>query len=126
MAMDFASRMAEEKIKQAIRDGELDDLPGKGKKQELEDLSAIPEDMRTSYLMMKNSGYLPDEVRLQKELISLQEMMDLAKDPEQKEGYRKQLSEKEIQLRMLMEKKNMNKNSGFRKYSGKINKRFGI
>ncbi len=124
--MDFASRMAEEKIKQAIRDGELDDLPGKGKKQELEDLSAIPEDMRTSYLMMKNSGYLPDEVRLQKELISLQEMMDLAKDPEQKEGYRKQLSEKEIQLRMLMEKKNMNKNSGFRKYSGKINKRFGI
>ncbi|WP_371069239.1 DnaJ family domain-containing protein [Sediminibacillus sp. JSM 1682029] len=124
--MDFASRMAEEKIKQAIRDGELDALPGKGKKQELEDLSAIPEDMRTSYLMMKNSGYLPDEVRLQKELVSLQEMLDLAKDPEQKEGYRKQLSEKEIQLRMLMEKKNMNKNSGFRKYSGKINKRFGI
>ncbi|WP_161993097.1 DUF1992 domain-containing protein [Sediminibacillus terrae] len=124
--MDFASRMAEEKIQQAIHDGELDDLPGKGKKQELEDLSAIPEDMRTSYLMMKNSGYLPDEVRLQKELVSLQEMMDLAKDPEQKEGYRKQLSEKEIQLRMLMEKKNMNKNSGFRKYSGKINKRFGI
>ncbi|SDM69936.1 DUF1992 domain-containing protein [Sediminibacillus halophilus] len=120
--MDFASRMAEEKIQQAIRDGELDNLPGKGKKQDLEDLSAIPEDMRTSYLMMKNSGYLPDEVRLQKELVSLQEMMDLAKNPEQKEGYRKQLSEKEIQLRMLIEKKNMNKNSGFRKYSGKITK----
>ncbi|WP_053217214.1 DnaJ family domain-containing protein [Virgibacillus senegalensis] len=124
--MDFASRMAEEKIQQAIRDGELDNLPGKGKRQELEDLSAIPEDMRTSYLMMKNSGYLPDEVRLQKELISLQEMVDLAKNPEQKEGYRKQLSEKELQLRMLIEKNNMKKSSGFRKYSGKINKRFGI
>ncbi|QTM98321.1 DUF1992 domain-containing protein [Sediminibacillus dalangtanensis] len=124
--MDFASRMAEEKIQQAIRDGEFDNLPGKGKKQELEDLSAVPEDMRTSYLMMKNSGYLPEEIRLQKELVSLQEMLDLAKNPEQKEGYRKRLSEKEIQLRMLVEKKNLNKNSGFRKYSGKITKRFGI
>lgn len=31
--MDFVSIMSEEKIKQAIRDGEFDNLPGKGNRK---------------------------------------------------------------------------------------------
>ncbi|WP_077624321.1 DnaJ family domain-containing protein [Sediminibacillus massiliensis] len=124
--MDFASRMAEERIRQAIKDGEFDNLPGEGKRLELEDLSAIPEDMRTSYLMMKNSGYLPEEVRLKKELITLEDMIASCKDPEQKESYKKQLTEKEIQLRIALEKRNLKKSNAYQKYSSKIHKRFGI
>ncbi|SDK35315.1 DnaJ family domain-containing protein [Sediminibacillus albus] len=124
--MDFASRMAEEKIQEAIRKGDLDNLPGRGKRLHLEDLSAIPEDMRTSYLLMKNSGYLPEEVRLKKELLSLQQMIDLSEDPDQKAEYQNKLSQKEIQLKLMLEKQNVQKTNSFHKYSSKIYNRFGI
>ncbi|WP_138417961.1 DUF1992 domain-containing protein [Aquibacillus sediminis] len=124
--MDFASRMAEEKIQQAIRDGELDHLEGKGKPLQLEDLSGMPEDMRMSYHMMKNAGYLPEEVKLNKELISLKDMIAACKDEEEKQKYQKKLTEKELQYRLLMDKRNLSKSPAFKKYSGKINRLFGI
>lgn len=123
--MDFASRMAEEKIQQALKNGDFDNLPGKGKPQQLEDLSAMPPDMRMSYLMMKNSGYLPEEVAVRKEIVSLEELIDLCKDPEEKERHRKKLSEKELKWRMMMEKKSLAGNRTARKYRHKINRMFG-
>ncbi len=122
--MDFISNMAEEKIKQAIRDGELDKLPGKGKPLNLEDISKVPEDMRMSYHMMKNSGYLPEEVKLNKELVSLRELIASCEDKDEKEKYEKKLTEKEIHYRMLIEKRNFSKTSVFKQYQGKINNLF--
>ncbi|WP_235988791.1 DnaJ family domain-containing protein [Aquibacillus kalidii] len=116
--------MAEEKIKQAIRDGELDKLPGKGKPLNLEDISKVPEDMRMSYHMMKNSGYLPEEVKLNKELVSLRELIASCEDKDEKEKYEKKLTEKEIHYRMLIEKRNFSKTSVFKQYQGKINNLF--
>ncbi|WP_407270827.1 DUF1992 domain-containing protein [Radiobacillus sp. PE A8.2] len=117
--------MAEEKIKEAIRDGQLDHLPGKGKPLQLEDLSAIPEDMRTSYHMMKNSGYLPEEVRLNKELVSLRDLIAACEDGGERENYKKKLTEKELHYKLLMEKRKLTTGTG-RKYRSKINQRFGL
>ncbi|WP_429756425.1 DnaJ family domain-containing protein [Bacillus sp. S10(2024)] len=39
--MDIFSILAEERIRQAMKDGEFEDLPGKGKSLALEDLSRI-------------------------------------------------------------------------------------
>ncbi|MBM7572412.1 DnaJ family domain-containing protein [Aquibacillus albus] len=123
--MDFVSLMAEEKIKKAIEEGDLDNLPGKGKPLKLEDISAIPEDLRTSYHMMKNSGYLPEEVKVNKELVSLRELINACKDDTEKAELEKKLTEKELQFKLLMEKTKRNQTSAYRKYSGKINKLFG-
>lgn len=123
--MDFASRMAEEKIQKAIQEGQFENLPGKGKPLELEDLSGMPQDMRMSYLMMKNSGYLPEEVRVRKEIVSLEEMIEICKDPEERERHKKKLSEKELKWKMMMEKNTMSTNRSARKYRNKINRLFG-
>ncbi len=125
MVVDYVSTMAEEKIKEAIRDGQLDHLPGKGKPLQLEDLSAIPEDMRTSYHMMKNSGYLPEEVRLNKELVSLRDLIAACEDGGERENYKKKLTEKELHYKLLMEKRKLTTGTG-RKYRSKINQRFGL
>ncbi|UFT99999.1 DUF1992 domain-containing protein [Radiobacillus kanasensis] len=124
--MDFVTLMAEEKIKKAISEGKLDNLEGKGKPLKLEDLSSIPEDMRTSYLMMKNSGYLPEEVKLNKELVQLRELIRCCEDPDQLAEHKKRLSEKEMHYDMLMEKRKLNSSTAFKRYSGKIRNRLGL
>lgn len=125
--MDFFSIMAEENIKKAIEDGQLDNLPGKGKPLKLENLDHVPEELRSSYHMMKNSGYLPEEVKVNKELVSLRELMKAAKSDSEKEDIKKRITEKEIQYELMLEKRKMSQSSAFKRYSGKIsNKLFGI
>ena len=46
---DILSKIAEQKIREAQERGEFDDLPGKGKPLDLEDLSGVPEEMRMAY-----------------------------------------------------------------------------
>ncbi len=49
--------IAEEKIRQAIRNGDLDHIPGKGKPLQLEDLSMVPPELRMSYKILKKRGH---------------------------------------------------------------------
>ncbi|WLR58348.1 J-domain-containing protein [Guptibacillus hwajinpoensis] len=83
--MDFAWLVAEDKIKTALKNGDFDDLPGKGKRQNLEDLSMIPEDLRIVYKVLKNSGYLSEEVDLKNELLSLEKLLEYCEDDREKE-----------------------------------------
>ncbi|TAK00010.1 DUF1992 domain-containing protein, partial [bacterium] len=64
MAWSFFHRIVEEKIVEAQRSGAFDNLPGKGKPLELEDLSWMPEDLRVAYHVLKNAHVLPPEVEL--------------------------------------------------------------
>ena len=53
----------EVKIKAAMAEGDFDNLPGKGKPLDLKAYIETPEHLRTAYHILKNSGYLPEEVR---------------------------------------------------------------
>ncbi|MDR1085383.1 MAG: DUF1992 domain-containing protein [Deltaproteobacteria bacterium] len=61
MTLEFTSGIlsviADRKIEEAIKEGQFDNLPGKGREQILEDLSGLPEDLRLAYIVLKNSGY---------------------------------------------------------------------
>ncbi|WP_347552508.1 DUF1992 domain-containing protein [Pseudalkalibacillus hwajinpoensis] len=92
--MDFAWLVAEDKIKTSMKNGEFDDLPGKGKPKKLDDLSMIPEELRIAYKVLKNSGYLPENVQLQKELVSLEELLRFCGDEEERMHLKKRISEK--------------------------------
>lgn len=66
----------EQKILEAQRKGEFDNLPGRGEPQRLDDDSDIPEVSRMAYRILKNAGMVPEEVQLRKELIDLQKLID--------------------------------------------------
>lgn len=83
--MDIFQRIAEQRIRQAIEDGEFDNLPGKGQPLRLEDDSHIPEDIRIPYKILKNANCLPPELELKKEILKLEDM--LANMPDEKEKY---------------------------------------
>ncbi|TGB03918.1 DUF1992 domain-containing protein [Halobacillus salinus] len=116
----------EEKIKQSIRDGDFDHLPGKGRPLPKDELGYVPDELRNSYRILKNANMLPEEMQLKKEIVEIEELVHTIQDPEQKEAYRRQLTEKKIRFDMLMEKRKISQSSAFRQYGGKINRRFGI
>jgi len=52
------SFIAEQKIQEALQNGEFDHLPGTGKPLAMEDLSHLPPEARMAYTILKNSGYV--------------------------------------------------------------------
>jgi hypothetical protein len=71
----FLEKIAESRILEAIRDGAFDDLAGKGQPLTLEDTSDIPPELRMAYKILKMADCLPPELELQKQIVTLQDMM---------------------------------------------------
>jgi hypothetical protein len=67
--------IVENRILNALRNGEFDNLPGVGKPIAIEDDSHIPEDLRLSHKILKNAGCLPPEIELKKEIYQTQDLL---------------------------------------------------
>jgi hypothetical protein len=78
------ARLAEKKIREAQENGEFDNLPGQGRPLELDDMSRVPEDLRMSYIILKNAGCLPPEVMVKNEIVRIEDMLDRIKDEQEK------------------------------------------
>ena len=73
--MNLLDQIAETRIQEAIERGELSDLPGAGKPLKLDDDSAIPEELRVAYRILKNAGFLPPELQLRKEVREVEQLL---------------------------------------------------
>jgi DnaJ-like protein len=104
-AVNLLEKIAEARIREAMVRGEFDDLEGKGRRLELEDLSGVPPDLRASYVMLKNAGVLPEEMQLRKEMVTLEALLDACEDPAERTRLRKDLNWKLIRFRILMERR---------------------
>jgi transcription elongation factor GreA-like protein len=122
--LEIFSRIAEAKITEAMKDGEFDDLPGRGQPLRLDDLSSIPGELRAAYIILKNAGILPEELQLQKEIVSLQKMLDHSCDDENCGALRRKITEKVLRFNLLMEKRKAN-SAAWRKYEDKLYGRIG-
>ncbi len=99
--MFFSHLVAERKIQEAIRNGELDNLPGKGKPLQLEDESGIPEELRLAYKILKNADCLPPEVQMKKEIVQLRDLFQSLGDVEEKYLLMKRLNFQIMKLNMM-------------------------
>jgi hypothetical protein len=98
--MFFSHIIAERKIQEAIRNGELDNLPGKGKPLNLEDESHIPEELRLAYKILKNAECLPPELELKKEIVQLKDLLRGMEDVEERYRLTKRLNFQIMKLNM--------------------------
>jgi len=101
--VDIFQKIAEQRIRQAMEDGEFDNLPGKGQPLQLEDDSHIPEDIRIPYKILKNANCLPPELELKKEILRLEDM--LANMPDEKEKYLQMKRLNVLVMRLNMQRK---------------------
>jgi hypothetical protein len=105
--MRLFQAIAEARIREAIARGDLDDLPGSGRRLELEDLSRVPEELRGGYLLLKNAGVLPEEMQIRKEMVTLEALLDACADAEERTRLRKDLNWKVVRLQMMMERRRL-------------------
>ena len=77
-------KIAEERIREAMERGELDNLEGKGKPLNLEDDSHLPEDLRLAYKILKNANCLPPELELRKEIRTTEALLAGIEDTQEK------------------------------------------
>ena len=78
--MTLLDRLAEGRIREAQQRGEFDGLPGAGKPLALEEDALIPEELRAGYRLLKNAGYLPPELRLNKEIKEAEQLLACVRD----------------------------------------------
>lgn len=121
--MDIIARIAEEKIREAIRKGELESLSYKGKRVKVEDLSRVPAELRPGYIMLKNAGVLPEELQLKKEIVNLERLLECCYEEDKRRSIKKDLNEKTLRFNMLMEKKGRGRCSTVEAYRSKIHSR---
>ncbi|MDH3692881.1 MAG: DUF1992 domain-containing protein [Gammaproteobacteria bacterium] len=70
--MDGMDEIIESRIAEAMARGDFDNLPGEGKPLQLDDDSMVPEELRVAYRLLKNSNYLPPQIRLRHEIADAQ------------------------------------------------------
>lgn len=96
--MNIIDRIAEARIQEAAERGEFDDLPGRGKPQQLDDDSLVPPELRAGYRMLKNAGFLPPELELRKEIRAVEELIAASTDPDSRRRGRLRLDLLRAQL----------------------------
>jgi DnaJ homologue, subfamily C, member 28, conserved domain len=122
--MDALIAVAEQKILAAIRRGELDNLPGKGKPISHEDLSGVPEELRMGYKILKNAGMLPEELELNRQLVTLGDLLACCDDPAERAMLRKRSNYVQLQFSLLMERHR--RQPAWRQYGDRLLRRFGL
>jgi Domain of unknown function (DUF1992) len=101
MAMSYFTRVVEERIREAQKNGAFDNLPGQGKPLQLEDQSLVPEDLRMAYHILKNAHVLPPEAEVQKEIHTLQDLLKYVEEEGERRALLKEIEWKFMRLDLL-------------------------
>ena len=77
--------IAERKIQQAMAEGSMADLSHwKNRPLPPDDMAHVPADLRMGYRLLKNAGYVPEEVALQKEITRIEDLLPTCRDEREK------------------------------------------
>ncbi|HEX9115878.1 MAG TPA: DUF1992 domain-containing protein [Anaerolineae bacterium] len=95
--------LIEKKIRDAMARGEFENLPGRGKPQDHRAYFALPEDLRLSFTVLQNAGYLPAEVDLLREIAELEERLTACADEGARTGLRRAIADKRLRLDLLLD-----------------------
>jgi phage portal protein BeeE len=79
--MNAIERMAEQRIREALERGEFNGLSGAGKPLVLDDDVDVPPELRIAYRILKNSGFVPPEVELRRDIGNAEQLVAQALTP---------------------------------------------
>jgi len=79
-------KIVEERIKDAQKKGDFENLPGSGKPLDLDEGSCVAEDLRLAYKILKNADFAPPEIEIKNEIKKTEDLLAGMKD--EKEKYR--------------------------------------
>lgn len=95
--------IAERKIEEFLRKGEGPDLSHwKNRPLPVEDMSNVAADLRMAYKILKNAGYVPEEVALRKEIARTEDLLAHCRDEKTKYTQLKKLDYLQFKLECRM------------------------
>ena len=95
--------IAENKIREAIDNGEFENLSLSGQPLDLDEIQFVPLHLRLSQKILKNAGFLPPVLQLKREIIQLSERLALESDDSTRDSLKRRLFEKTLRHDVLME-----------------------
>lgn len=98
-------RLVEERIREAMAQGEFDNLPGRGRPLDLDWYFKIPEDLRLCYSILKSGNFVPEEAQLLKEIEGLRNQLDSCSDEDRRTQIKKEINEKALGFNILLERR---------------------
>jgi hypothetical protein len=99
------SRIAENRIREAMAQGQFDNLPNAGRPLNLDEYFSAPEDMRMAYSILKSSNCVPAEVELINEVARLERAIAETSDAAAKQSLRRTLVDRQTQLAVMLEQR---------------------
>ncbi|HVG18935.1 MAG TPA: DnaJ family domain-containing protein, partial [Blastocatellia bacterium] len=76
---------------------------GKGKPLDLDAYFAAPEDMRLAFSMLKNAGFVPEQLELLKEVDSLKAALAKCPGEDERRLIKKKIDERMLKINLLIE-----------------------
>jgi len=94
----------EELIQKWLTENPNERLPGAGRPLDLDEYFRWPEDLRLAYSLLKNSGHVPEEVELLREIGQLKRRLAEATDEQNQQELRRRILEQEVSLNIKLER----------------------
>jgi len=91
------------KIKQAEAEGQFKNLPGQGEPFDLNQYAGTPEHLRAAYHLLKSGGFLPEEVRLKREMEDIKQRLRHCSDDHEKAALQREFCEASQKFHFCME-----------------------
>ena len=89
--MILLDSLAEERISNAIRRGEFENLEGAGQPLSLEDDNIVAEPLRVAFRLLKNAGCLPPELTLRQDISRLENLLTLVEAESERQSIRQKI-----------------------------------
>ncbi len=94
----------ESSIEEAMKRGDFDNLPGKGKPLRLDEYFDTPEDLRVGYSVLKSAGFVPEEAELLKEISLLKEQLGTTLDEDDRKRLQRKINDRQLKYCLLVER----------------------
>jgi Domain of unknown function (DUF1992) len=105
-------KLVEQKIREAMREGEFDNLEGKGRPVNLDAYFSTPEELRAGYTVLKNAGILPEEAHLLRDINDLKRKIEACREEAERESLSMSLRELKLKYDLLAERNRGVRRSG--------------
>jgi len=97
-------KLVEQKIREAIAEGEFDRLEGAGRPVNLDAYFSTPEELRAGYAVLKNAGVVPEEAQLLGEIEEHKRRLEASRDASERERLRRGINDLTLKYNLLAER----------------------
>jgi len=97
------SRIAENRIREAMAEDQFENLPGAGRPLNLEQYFSTPEDLRMAYSILKSANCVPAEVELLNEVSRLERAIAKTADATERQSLQRAFTDRQTQLALMLE-----------------------